>query len=331
MARFLATLLIVLLLGMGLGGCSSSSGIKLDGAVEADILSHYSEVSGKILEMPVELGQAVKKGDLLAVLDDSNERKALEQLEATLAIKKASLNELTAAAEEEAIKSAQNNITIAEASYEKAKQNYDYLLNEKEKFAKLYEGGAAPFSEVEKIDLQFALAERELDATAAQIDNARQHLSSLYKGATKEKIAVLQAEIKLTEVQINQIQDDLIKYKIEALADGTVISKNYTAGDVVAMGYNLADITDESNCYLLSYLPDENLYLINYGQELTVQTKKQSYTGVVTYIGLQAQYTPKELQNSFNKNKKSVKIKVRLVEPLNLKPGEKAELIMPKK
>jgi HlyD family secretion protein len=60
---------------------ASSSELVLEGVVETNIYPHYSEVSGKIIELPVQLGQEVKAGDVLAVLDDSNERFALEQLE----------------------------------------------------------------------------------------------------------------------------------------------------------------------------------------------------------------------------------------------------------
>ncbi len=42
------------------------------GVVEATILTNTSEVSGKILEMPVEIGQRVSKGDVIAKIDSTN-------------------------------------------------------------------------------------------------------------------------------------------------------------------------------------------------------------------------------------------------------------------
>ncbi len=59
------------------------------GVVEATILSNTSEVSGKILEMPVELGQHVAKGDVIARIDSTDQEYAYEQLQLALEKKKA--------------------------------------------------------------------------------------------------------------------------------------------------------------------------------------------------------------------------------------------------
>src|SRR5690606_857836 len=69
-----------------MGGCSPAEPV-FEGVVETSIYGHYSEVAGKIIELPVELGQEVKAGDVIAILDDTNERYNLEQLEKTLAKK----------------------------------------------------------------------------------------------------------------------------------------------------------------------------------------------------------------------------------------------------
>lgn len=53
----------------------------LRGEVEGAVYSQITEVSGKIIEMNVELGSHVKAGDLIARLDSSNQRYALEQLQ----------------------------------------------------------------------------------------------------------------------------------------------------------------------------------------------------------------------------------------------------------
>ncbi|HZK87448.1 MAG TPA: biotin/lipoyl-binding protein, partial [Syntrophomonas sp.] len=82
----------LLLMGLLVSGCSSSqSNMVLNGVVETSIYSHYSEVPGKIIELPVELGQEVKAGDLIAVLDNSDAKYSLEQLETTLTKKQAAL------------------------------------------------------------------------------------------------------------------------------------------------------------------------------------------------------------------------------------------------
>ena len=124
-----------------ISGCSSS-GLVLEGIVETAIYPHYSEVSGKIIEMPIELGQEVKAGDVIAVLDNKNERHALEQLEKTMAKKKAVLSELTSGVDSEELKQSQNNISLAEIAYENAQLTRKQVKNDYENALALWEAGA---------------------------------------------------------------------------------------------------------------------------------------------------------------------------------------------
>jgi len=72
------------------------------------------------------------------------------------------------------------------------------------------------------------------------------------------------------------------------------------------------------------------LHLIDYGQKVVIKRGEEEYRGTVSFIDMKAQYTPKDMQTAANKNKDSVKIKIRLPEDIPLKVGEKAELYIDK-
>jgi len=59
-------------------------GITLKGEVEGTIYSQIIDISGKIIEMNVQLGSPVKAGELIARLDDTDQKYALEQLQINL-------------------------------------------------------------------------------------------------------------------------------------------------------------------------------------------------------------------------------------------------------
>jgi HlyD family secretion protein len=238
---------------------ASSSDLVLEGVVETNIYPHYSEVSGKIIELPVQLGQEVKAGDVLAVLDDSNERFALEQLEKTLAKKQAVLSELTAGLDPEELKQYQNNVSLAEIAYDNARLTQERSRQDYEDALALWEAGAMAQSELDKIKYQADLAEAAVNTTAMQLDNTRQQLALLLKGTPQEKIDAAQADVALTEVQIRQTKDNLGKYTITALHDGTIISKNYLLGNIVSPGYNIVDIAAATEKHLVAYVPEEHL------------------------------------------------------------------------
>jgi HlyD family secretion protein len=58
--------------------------ITLKGEVEGTTYSQISDTPGKIIEMNVQLGSPVKAGELIARLDDTDQRYALEQLQINL-------------------------------------------------------------------------------------------------------------------------------------------------------------------------------------------------------------------------------------------------------
>ncbi|AFM00063.1 multidrug resistance efflux pump [Desulfitobacterium dehalogenans ATCC 51507] len=310
-------------------GCSPTSGLVLEGIVETSIYAHYSEVSGKISQQAVELGQTVKAGDVLAVLDDRNERYALEQLEQTLARKQAILAELKTGADPEALKQSANSVKLAEIANANAQLAQDRTRKDYEDAQVLQKAGALPQAELDKLKYQVDLAEAAVTTAALQLDNARQQMTLLQKGTPQEKIAAAQADVALTEVQIRQTKDNLAKYTLTALQDGTVISRNYLPGNMVSPGFDLIDIASETEKHLVAYLPKEYLPKISYGQNVVIHSGEKEYSGTVSFIDVKAQYTPKDMQTSANKNKESMKIKVNLAPETPLKIGEKAEIVLP--
>lgn len=285
------------------------------GVVEATILSNTSEVSGKILEMPVELGQHVSKGDLIAKIDDTNQKYAYDQLKLTLEKKNLAYSELQADA---GGTQARNSISIAQASYnsaasanQKASQDYQNTLS-------LYNQGAVSKDVLDKTKVAADSAANALTAAKAQLDNAR-------NGASADSASI---DIQQTESQLQEMKDTLDKFSIYAVSDGVIMSKSYVLGDMVAPGYNLADIAADGQKYFVFYLPIDYVNSIDYDQSYQIKANGKAYDGVVKYIDVESEFTPKDMQTAANKNKESVKIKLLLPKDCPLKPGQEAELYL---
>lgn len=326
----LCGLLLALSLLVIPAGCSwpSDKDLVLTGLVETSIYSTYSEVAGKIIESPVELGREVHKDDLIAVIDDSDQRFALEQLQAALAKKKAVLTELRKGSEAEQVRQGRNNVSLAEQAVGAAEIAKQRAQDAYDRAESLLAGGGLSQAAFDEARYQLELANLDLNAKQIQVDNARQQLALLLQGASQEKVDAAQADVEQTESQIRQAEQDLVKFKVVAVGDGIIISKNYRLGDIVAPGFNLAEVASDSEKVLVAYLPEDNLAAIDYGQEVTIRRGAEQFTGTISFIDAKAQYTPKEMQTAANKNKDSVKIKVRLAVDSPLKVGEKAEMVV---
>ena len=85
-------------------------------------LSVKSKASGEILDMPVQTGDDVKKGQLLAKIDPRIPRNDLTQVEANLAVAKAQLDNATAQLKRS--EALYQSKSIAETDYEAAKLSY---------------------------------------------------------------------------------------------------------------------------------------------------------------------------------------------------------------
>lgn len=282
------------------------------GEVEGVMVSHSSEVSGKILECPVQLGSHIKKGDTIAIIDNTNQKYVVEQLE--LNLQKARLGVKSSKVGNGG--TADNNYSVAKANYEsavaiaeKAKEDYD-------KAKTLYEEAAVSEATLDSAKVTYETALSTVESSKAQVRNS------------SDKTAGNAADIDVTllESQLNQQQEILEKYIILAGSDGIVMSKNYSEGDMVAAGYNIADISADKEKYVVIYYPEDKLGDIQYNQKVVLETSDGSIEGKIKYIDVKAQYTPKDLQSAANRNQESVRVKILLPEGSNVNVGQKIKV-----
>ena len=106
-----------------------------------------AQVSGKIISLNVKLGQAVKKGDLIAEIDASNQSNSLSTAEASLASYQAKL------------KSAQVALEVAQSNYAR--------------LSKLYKSDSASLSDLETAKNTLASAKATVDEVKSQIQTAQ--------------------------------------------------------------------------------------------------------------------------------------------------------------
>ena len=119
-------------------------------------------VSGEILKIYVDYNSEVKKGDLLAVIDQT-------QILAQLAEARASLS------------SAKENLSSSEVSYRLAKKNY-------ERYQSLYEKGYVSQVNLEEYELAYVNAKSALNNAQASVVRAQSNVETAEKDLSNTKI-----------------------------------------------------------------------------------------------------------------------------------------------
>jgi HlyD family secretion protein len=323
MKKKISSMLLLLLVAAVTGAGCASATPAVRGTVEAVTYSHYAEYSGKIISSPVETGRTVSAGDVLAVLDTRQEEFSLEQLTAVRDRRQAALNELLVGADREQLAQVENAVNLARENCKTASLALDRAQKDVSNGQILQANGALALQALDDLNYQAELAQSALTAANLQLEIALHQYNDLAGGASRNEIIMAAADLTQADSQVRQCEDRIARGTITALTDGTVISKNYLLGDVVAPGNNLIDIAADNGKYVTAYWPESELAGIAYGQEMAVAASDEGvYAGTLTFIDVNAVYTPKDEQTAFNRNKTSLRIKIRLPEETPLKIGE---------
>ncbi len=313
------------------------------GLVEAPVISHKTEVPGKLLEVRVSLGERVKEGQVIAVIDSTDQEYTMAQMKNTLEKARVSLANSQVG---NANSTAQSNLTIANANLKSALEASAKATEDYQNALVLFQEGAIAKNALDNAKLAADTATNAVEAARGAVNVA--------SNPTNSKALAL--DISNLEIQIQQMEENLEKYKVVAQCDGTVISKNYFAGDMVNPGVNIADISSETEKYFVFYVSKDKISSLNYEDEVMVIQRGENskdneknknnksneageenkdnqvgsgnreYKGKIKYIDVKSQYTPKDFQTAANKNQESFKIKVLLEPGSPLKPGEEAEI-----
>ena len=213
----------------------------ISGVLETDEVDVNVKVAGKILEVKVDEGDNVKKGDIIATVEAENIEAKLEQAKALLGIAatRVEQSKIAYAAQKEqsesqiqqatgAYSSAKAQLTKAKKGARpqqleqakelvvQAKEAYEYTKVTYDRLKKLYDEGVIP---QQKIDG----AKAELEVSKAKYNTAQQQYDLVKEGVQKEDISsaeglVMQAEAmvnlaNVTKLQVSAKEQDMIAAK----------------------------------------------------------------------------------------------------------------------
>lgn len=278
-------ILFLSLLAFGFIGCydSSEKEIKFYGNVDVRTLSLAFRVSGRIDEINFDEGQKIKKGDVIAKLDDSLYVEQLNQINAQIDMQKATIAKLEKGYRPQEIKKAQ--AMLLQSQIEKDKLKKDFLITKN-----LYEKNAVSEHEYDN-------AKAAYETSRAAYLYAKSSADMLKSGYEKEDI--LSAKAKLLSLQAQQklhkinLDDTILK----SPTNGTIITRVYEEGSIVSGGQSVVEIAKDDEYWVRSYISEKYLGVLKLGDEASIYTdNKKVYKGRVSFISPIAEFTPKTVQ-----------------------------------
>lgn len=193
-------------------------------------------------------------------------------------------------------------------------------------------------------------AEEVLEARAkvalsqARYDNAMDTLLSYQTGEESLQLQAAEAGVRQAETAVAQAEAGLeqalaaldvltitmSKAEVTAPVSGIVLARNLEQGELIAAGSIVMTIGVLDEVSVTVYIPEDTYGRVSLGQEAVVSVDSfpnKTYTGMVTYIADQAEFTPRNVQTTEERKSTVFAIKVTLDNPnLDLKPGMPADV-----
>lgn len=179
-----------------------------------------SELDGKLKIVAVAEGDSVKRGQVLAVLDNGDYAARVSLMKAALRESEASLERLRngARVEEKSEHEALLREALAQLATAKAERDRRVILLDR---------GAISRSE-------FELSDRDYQTAAARVDAARQRLAVVRTQTRPEDLARAEAEVDAARARLAETQALLDKTYIRAPLDGRILRRYRKAGESVS-------------------------------------------------------------------------------------------------
>ena len=288
----------------------------LSGNMEVTETNTGFKPTGRIIDLLVVEGQSVRKGDLLARLDNAELASIVGQQRAALQEAGARLAELEAGSRPQEIEQARADVQSQEAELVRIKKDY-------ERSEMLYQNGAIPSA-------QFDAAKSAFESRVAQLRRAAEQLSLAKEGPRKESIEAAAYQVRQARAQLRVAEEKLNDTLIYAPFSGVILRKNVELGETVAQGTPVYTIGDLANPWIKVYVKEDKLGLVKLGQKAQVTTdtyRGKVYNGWVSFISSEAEFTPKNVQTQEERVKRVFGVKV-LVGNVNneLKPSMPADV-----
>jgi HlyD family secretion protein len=222
--------------GESAAAAAASNGVKesviaAPGRVEAvsEEVRVSSELSGRLKRVNVEEGDRVKRGDVLAELENSDYRARVASAEATLALRESELRRIVNGSRAEERREAEAAKQAAKAVLENAKSETDRRRN-------LAAKGVISRDEADRFERAYRVAQ-------AEYDQASQHFALVDADAREEDRSRAEANVAEARAQVEEARAVFEKSLIRAPINGVILHKMRRTGESVSTQFDSPVLT----------------------------------------------------------------------------------------
>ena len=298
--------------------------LRVSGHVEATEVHVASEVGGRILELRVDEGARLNRGDLIATLDTRDTELQIQRARADRDAVVAQLRLLEAGSRIEDIRQAEAQVDAAEAEAMSIQADLKAAQLDLDRFEALLKANAGSQKQRDDAKARVDGTRERLRSAEERVRAARETVARLKQGARPEEISAARARVAAGDAQIAVLEKAFADARIVAPVAGVVTQKLVDAGEIVMRGTPIVVVTDLDNAWANLFVPEPMVPRVKLGQPAKVVTDAggEGLPGKVTFISPKAEFTPRNVQTAEERSKLVYRIKVAVDNRAGiLKPG----------
>ena len=230
------------------------SSVSTNGRVEPiEVFQAHAPGPGVVSKIYVDVGQKVKKGDLLVKMDDAEASSRLATAHLALSSAEATAHDLAQGGPQEERIALAGDLNRAQLQEQQAEKDLVALRQLEQK-------GAASAGEV-------AAAEQRLQAANTTLDNVQQRQKDRYSAADRNKV---EAQLTDARASVAAAQNTYANANIRSPLGGTVYSIPVSQYDFVPAGEDLMDVADLNRIQVRAYFDEPEIGKLAVGQAVKI-------------------------------------------------------------
>jgi HlyD family secretion protein len=322
----------------------TSGDLKLIGTVDANEVLVSAKIPGRIQTLNVDEGQAVKAGDLIAVVESDDLAAAEKAAQANVQSDQSKLAETVetqrqnAGEVSSATVNAEAQVKASQAMLLQAQANLEHQKADTSRTVALAKQGIASEQASEEAATSLQASEAAVEsarsnvaAAQAALKQARAH--ELLAQVSARTVASTRGVVQNAKALADQANVELGYAKVFAPVSGPVNVLAARQGEVVGAGGTIATIMDLTQTWVYAPLPETQADAVQLGDSLkVVMPSGASVQGKVIAKSAEADFaTQRDINGGRKRDIKTVRLKLLIPNPEErFVPGMTAEVYVPK-
>ncbi|MBU3158315.1 efflux RND transporter periplasmic adaptor subunit [Clostridium frigoris] len=216
-----------------------------------------SKIAGKVDNVSVDVGEVVKKGDVLFTLDKLELTAQYNVAKAALTTANANLDKTSGSGYEQQLISANSTLAIAKTTYNDTKNNYNTIHQQ-------YNIGDSAKSELDA-------AKSKMDSAKLQENAASDSLSLLKSKTGPQTDAAAQGQVQQANASLDLAQIQIDNASITSPINGVISERNVEVGELVSSAVSAFTIIDASSLRAEVDMTDKDVIKVKVNQKIHVQ------------------------------------------------------------